>query len=678
MSLPHALPWHVGLGAVGVVLFSARILAAIIVALTLAAAVFVHISWQRSQADAFEAGSKVALANIEMVVDRASLVVRAVQALYADNPHVTQAQFERFVPTIGRVAGVRGVAYYPLVNAAERESFEARLAAEDLSPLGIWEMDAQREPVRAGARDLYLPVAASYVFFSGRLPHGYDILSDPERSDGALAAVANGYGSSTNLVRFVSAPDEQEVRGIVMYRPVLSRTGEVIGLASGSIEIQRLLQGAVRASARVDSIDLRVGEAEPTPEPSDEPRIVEQSAFSVTYENLQSGRPWYITISGSPPLAETIRGYGVVALVLLAGFGAAAAIHGYGKAARRGRQVRAAQRKLRRTLDGLEPLVWMTTADGDVVEVNRAASKACGLAAEQVVGSPIWDLPIWKAGTGERKALEAAVIAAAGGADRRLDVAGIERDGIEPVYDVSIRPIAEESGPPAHLAVSALDVTERVQASATLRLIMRELDHRMKNTLQVIQGIIRRTARAHGSVDSFEQALLGRIGTMARAHGLLAEERWMGADLRSVILQELESFDESHSARVSGPPLRIHPRGALAFSMAVHELGTNATKYGALSVPQGRVAIDWVLEGQEQDRTLIFTWRESNGPRVEEPTQRGFGSLLLERSLAYDLDGQTEMEFHPEGVVCRITLPWDRVKPAMAAPGSTLAVGVIH
>lgn len=674
---------HVGLGSVGVVLFNARILnarvlAAIVLALTIAAATFVHVSWKRSQEDAFLTASEVALANIEMIIDRATLVVRAVQALYSDNPQASQAQFERFVPTIGRVAGIRGVAYYPLVNAAERETFEARLAAQGLGPLGIWEMDSQRQPVRAGERDLYLPVATSYVFLTGRLPHGYDILADPERSDGAMAAISNGYGSSTNLVTFVTAPDEDDVRGLVLYRPVLSRTGEVIGLASGSIEIQRLLESAMRASPRVDAIDLRVGDSQPSPEQPDEPRVRERSAFSVTYENLQSGRPWYITITGSPSLAETIRGYGVVALVLLAGFGAAAAIHGYGKAARRGTQLRAAQRKLRRTLDGLEPLVWMTTSTGDIVEANRAASKASGLTPEEVVGTPIWDLPIWKSGTGERKALEAAVVASAGGTDRRLDVAGVECDGIEPVYDVSIRPVANESGPAAHLAVSALDVTERVQASATLRLIMRELDHRMKNTLQVIQGIIRRTARAHSTVESFEQALLGRIGTMARAHSLLAEERWMGADLRSVILQELESFDEAHSARVSGPPLRIHPRGALAFSMAVHELGTNATKYGALSVPQGRVAIDWALEGQDDDRALIFTWRESNGPRVREPTQRGFGSLLLERSLAYDLDGQTEMEFHPEGVVCRITLPWERVKPAMAAPGSTLAVGTIH
>lgn len=674
---------HVGLGSVGVVLFNARffnarILAAIVIGLTIAAALFVHASWRRSQADAFHAASGVALANVEMVFDRASLVVRAVQALYSDNPAASQEQFERYVPTIGRVSGVRGVVYYPVVNAQDRERFEAHLAAEGLSAIGIWERTPDGQPVAAARRDFHLPVAASYLFVPGRLPHGFDILSDPERAEGALAAISNKVGSSTGIVTFVTAAND-ESRGIILYRPVFSRTGDVIGVASGSIDIDRLLETALQTSPRIDSIELDVGRplAE-TPDQNVEHSIVSQSSFSTTYENLQSGRPWYITIKGSAPLAETLRGLGAVALVLLAGFGAAAAIHSYGKAARRGKQLRAAQRKLRRTLDGLEPLVWMVTSTGEVMEVNRAASKTCGLEPDQVIGSPIWELPIWKAGVGERRALEAAVTAAAGGMERRLDVAGVEHDGIEPVYDVSIRPIAEESGPAAHLAVSALDVTERVQASATLRLIMRELDHRMKNTLQVIQGIIRRTARAHTSVESFEHALLGRIGTMARAHSLLAEERWMGADLRSVILQELEPFDESHSARVSGPPLRIHPRGALAFSMAVHELGTNATKYGALSVPQGRVAIDWALEGQDGDRALIFTWRESNGPRVHEPTQRGFGSLLLERSLAYDLDGQTEMEFRPDGVVCRITLPWERVKPAMAAPGSTLAVGTIH
>lgn len=652
------------------ILSKARFAAALVLILTIAAAIYVHASWRRSQAEAFRSAAGNAMANVEMIVDRVAVVVRAVQALYSFNPNTTQAEFERFVPMLGRVTGIRGIVYYPLVRDAERAAFEAGLAAEGRSEIGIWQFAADGEPVAAPRRDVYLPVATSYIFAAGRSPYGYDVLSDADRAEPVQAAIANKYGSSTGIVPFISASD-QSISGIVLYRPVLAPSGEVTGIVSGSIEIERLLDAARGASPDIDRIALEIGDLmdEVVAETRTEQRIIAASPFTVTYGYIATGRPWHVIITGSPPVAETMRGLGAVALVLLAGFGAAAAIHGYGKSASRGAALRAAQHTLRRTLDGLEPLVWMTTPEGHVVEANRTAANACGLPPGEIVGRNLATLPLWGGGGSERRALESAVSAAAGGAERRLDVTGADAGDIQPIYDVSLRPVAGEAGAITRLVVSAHDVTERVQASATMRLMMRELDHRMKNTLQVIQGIIRRTARGHSTVETFESALLGRIGTMARAHGLLAEERWMGADLRTVILQELEPFDEAHSAQVSGPPIRIHPRGALAFSMAVHELGTNATKYGALSVPQGRVAIDWAIDGEGDDRSLVFSWRESNGPTVEEPTRRGFGSLLLERSLAYDLDGQTHLEFRPSGLVCHIVLPWERVRPAMTRPG---------
>jgi two-component sensor histidine kinase len=223
------------------------------------------------------------------------------------------------------------------------------------------------------------------------------------------------------------------------------------------------------------------------------------------------------------------------------------------------------------------------------------------------------------------------------------------------------------NGDISHLVVSALDVSERVEAAETERLLMRELDHRMKNTLQVVQGVVRRTAHSHDSVDAFEDALLGRITTMARAHDLLAQERWLGADLRTIVLQEIQPFEQGRSIAVTGPPIRINPKGALAFALAMHELGTNAIKYGALSVAEGRLDIGWTLEGDDDSRELIFHWRESKGPVVAIPERRGFGSLLLERSISYDLDGRTHLDFAPEGVSCQIEIPWNRVRPMTAS-----------
>jgi len=308
----------------------------------------------------------------------------------------------------------------------------------------------------------------------------------------------------------------------------------------------------------------------------------------------------------------------------------------------------------------------MTDPKGIVVAVNRTAADLVGMNEDDLLGRPITQLPLWDPDKSNKDPLHLAIARAASGEERRLDVLSSEFEDGQAVYDVAVRPVIV-NGQISHLVVSALDVSERVEAAETERLLMRELDHRMKNTLQVVQGVVRRTARGHRSVDTFETALLGRITTMARAHDLLARERWLGADLRTVVLQEIQPFEEGRSVTVSGAPIRINPKGALAFALAIHELGTNAIKYGALSVPEGRLEIDWSLEGGEQDRLLVFNWRETNGPAVAMPERRGFGSLLLERSITYDLDGKTVLDFAPGGVRCRIEIPWERVRPMTAS-----------
>jgi two-component sensor histidine kinase/CHASE1-domain containing sensor protein len=655
-----------------------RVAAMAIVAITIAASALAYMSWRQSQVDAFAASAKAALANVDLVLDRALLTVRAVQGLYIDNPGASEHELARFVEAIGPVAGLRALTFEPRIAGEDRAEFEAELRRTGRGEDGIWKFGDDRSRQPMDEEPEYYPVAAIYAFQDVASAYGLDIRSMPQRRVPIDLAIRSGAGTSTEIVDFLTG-ETTPVKGLIFYKPVVV-DGTVIGIVSGSIEVDNLIAAAKSVSADIRDIDITIGPLVPADDaPVESMSTTDRSKpFVVVNEQNHSGRVWTVRVSGTPGPQDYARGYGLMTLVLLAGLGAAASVNGYSTAARRGRELRSAETRLRRTLDGLVPLVFMTDTKGRVITANRAAldtateaatDSAADSAADgepELVGRQIDDLPIWDRDRANMDALHLAIIRAATGEERRLDVLSTETGFGQSVYDVSVRPVAV-NGEISQLVVSALDVSERVEAAETERLLMRELDHRMKNTLQVVQGVVRRTARSHDSVDTFEAALLGRITTMARAHDLLARERWLGADLRTIVLQEIQPFEHGHSITVTGAPIRINPKGALAFALAMHELGTNAIKYGALSVADGRLEIDWAMEGNDDDRQLAFRWKEFDGPRVAKPERRGFGSLLLERSITYDLDGETFLDFAPEGVYCRITIPWDRLRPMTAS-----------
>lgn len=639
----------------------------VIVAIAVAASAFAYMSWRKNQVDAFSATAQAALANVDLVLDRALLTVRAVQGYYVANPNAREEGLVSFVEGMGPVSGLRALAFYRRVTDEERTGIEDDLIRSGRSPIGIWKLTDGRDRVRVDQAPVYFPATATYFFGTAPSVYGFDILSHPQRRFAVDMAIQTHEGTSTDIVTFVTS-GQDPVRGVIFYKPIVVG-GQVIGIVSGSIDVDGLISTAKAASSDIHNVDIEIGPLEMRGGvPVDTPNVTDDSKpFLVVDEQNHSGRVWRIAVVGTPDILDYARGYGLMTLVLLAGLGAAAALVGYTTAARRGRELQSAETRLRRTLDGLVPLVFMTDTNGQVVGANRAAIESVGNDEAEITGRPIDKLPLWENDAANRDALHVAIVRAAAGEERRLDVLSGETEQGQAVYDVAVRPVATENGQISHLVVSALDVSERVEAAETERLLMRELDHRMKNTLQVVQGVVRRTAHSHKTVEAFEAALLGRITTMARAHDLLARERWLGADLRTVVLQELQPFEQGHSIIVTGSPIRINPKGALAFALAIHELGTNAIKYGALSVEDGRLEIDWSFEGEDTGRRLVFRWRESKGPAVSIPERRGFGSLLLERSITYDLDGKTVLDFAPEGVSCRIEIPWERIRPMTAS-----------
>lgn len=219
------------------------------------------------------------------------------------------------------------------------------------------------------------------------------------------------------------------------------------------------------------------------------------------------------------------------------------------------------------------------------------------------------------------------------------------------------QPIRDSSGAVAGILVQGYDVTDSVRAAERQKLMIDELNHRVKNTLATVQSIAVQTARSHGDPATFAEAFQSRILSLSHTHDLLTRSHWEGADLRAILNHEIEAHG---IARVSlnGPPVALEPAMALSLGMIFHELATNAAKYGALSQADGRVLVDWSVTDQ-RERVLHISWREAGGPPVIEPSRRGFGSRLIQRNVRHDLAGEIDLVYAPSGLTAELTVPLD-------------------
>ena len=209
--------------------------------------------------------------------------------------------------------------------------------------------------------------------------------------------------------------------------------------------------------------------------------------------------------------------------------------------------------------------------------------------------------------------------------------------------------------------ITFVDVTSVVQAERHQRMMVDELNHRVRNMLTVVISLATQTLRQSQSLPEFSDAFLGRVNALAAAYTLLSRDNWTEVSLRDVLLEELRPFvgPARNVVRVSGTPVSLKPRGALVLGMAVHELVTNAVKYGALSVPDGKVTIDWHIEQTDGGERLIWAWNEHDGPAIAPPQRHGFGLSMIERSLRYELKGEAKFAFEAEGLRGTLTIPLD-------------------
>lgn len=233
-------------------------------------------------------------------------------------------------------------------------------------------------------------------------------------------------------------------------------------------------------------------------------------------------------------------------------------------------------------------------------------------------------------------------------------------DGLlETVYlNFIYQPIRDDAGAVVGIFVQGHDITENVLAAQRQKLMIDELNHRVKNTLATVQSIAIQTARSNTDPSSFAETFQSRIMALSHTHNLLTQSHWEGADLRAILEHETEAYGPTRIS-LNGPPVSLEPAVVLSLGMIFHELATNAAKYGALHTPDGRILIDWGLADQ-RDRKLKLSWREIGGPKITAPERRGFGSRLIERNIRHDLAGEIDLVYAPDGLIAELTVPLDR------------------
>lgn len=303
--------------------------------------------------------------------------------------------------------------------------------------------------------------------------------------------------------------------------------------------------------------------------------------------------------------------------------------------------------------------VICTDEDGRILLFNRAAEQSFGYSASEVIGQKVEMLlpPRHRAdhvGQVRSFAVKDSVANRLMG-DRR-EVWGRRKNGEEfPAEAMISRQTI--SGRTVLTAVHR-DITERKELEALREAAARELDHRMKNLLSVVNSLISLSAATASNVSEFKEALIGRLTALAATQKLLLGEQ-QRTSLSELFLAELAQYQSPGGANVTidGPSVSVGPRAAQILALAVHELATNSAKYGAFRNSAGRVSVTSEFQGDGDECQLVIKWREAGGPPVKPPERQGFGTRLIEQIVARALRADVAMDYRPEGLVCRMTLP---------------------
>jgi PAS domain S-box-containing protein len=310
-------------------------------------------------------------------------------------------------------------------------------------------------------------------------------------------------------------------------------------------------------------------------------------------------------------------------------------------------------RALAAIVESSDDAIASTDLEGTIVSWNSGAERLYGYTASEVIGQPVTILV-----PPDRQNEEGGILERIAGGEHVDHYETIRRHKNGTLIDVSlsVSPIKDATGRVIASAKIARDITERKRAHERQNLLLHEIKHRIKNSLATVQAIVNQTLPGISPEERDE--LEGRLQALARAHDLLTLEHWGEASVPDIVEHALAPFQTVHQKRflVEGPNATLDARKAVLLGLALHELATNAVKYGALSNHAGCVRLNWNVEGETDDSRLTLLWQESGGPPVIPPTRKGFGSVMIDRAISSEL-GTSRWEFDPGGVAWCVELP---------------------
>jgi PAS domain S-box-containing protein len=254
----------------------------------------------------------------------------------------------------------------------------------------------------------------------------------------------------------------------------------------------------------------------------------------------------------------------------------------------------------------------------------------------------------------------------AGKADDHVDVLCRRKDGTEFWVALLFNPVHDENGNVVQHFISFVDLTRLKNEQIQSKMLIDELNHRVKNTLSTVQSIIWQALRTFSDPESLREAIESRLLALSRSHDLLTRENWKSARLSDIVHDALEPFGvaDGRAERIviKGTNVRFPPKAALALGIAFNELATNAVKYGALSNAKGSILIEWTIEPPSEGNRLNLRLVETGGPPVSPPARKGFGSRMIEQGLALELEGTARLDYRPDGLICTMNFPNQKVE----------------
>lgn len=319
-------------------------------------------------------------------------------------------------------------------------------------------------------------------------------------------------------------------------------------------------------------------------------------------------------------------------------------------------RLRDTTQRLNAVLDNASVAVFVMDEHQHCIYMNAAAEVLTGYTLAETQGRPLHDVVHHTYPDGRPFPIEECAIDRAFPENNKEqgEEVFVHKDGSFYPIAFTASPIRDEDAKTVGTIIEVRDISSEKAAKERQALLIGELHHRVKNTLTTVQSVMNITLRTSDTMEAFQQGMTGRLSSLARSHTLLTDNEWAGADIQKIIRAELEPYDDGKRLTLDGTIFHLPVDVAVPLAMAVHELTTNAVKYGALSVPDGRLAVGWKTERTEGGTMLHLEWAESNGPPVTPPTRRGFGSTLLERVLGGQLGGTVDVNYPPDGARVRI------------------------